>query len=54
MEAYRGGEDAACHAPKGLTPRTRVMYEAGGKVYVYLIYGRYWMLNVVAGPRAAP
>lgn len=48
-EAYRGGEDKACHANKGLTARTKVMFDAGGLVYVYLIYGMYWMLNFVTG-----
>ncbi|WP_319500550.1 DNA-3-methyladenine glycosylase [uncultured Draconibacterium sp.] len=48
-EAYRGGEDKACHANKGLTPRTKVMFDEGGLVYVYLIYGMYWMLNFVTG-----
>lgn len=23
------------------------MYDVGGKVYVYLIYGMYWLLNIV-------
>jgi DNA-3-methyladenine glycosylase len=49
LEAYRGAEDLACHASKGRTPRTEVMYHHGGLVYVYLIYGMYWMLNIVAG-----
>jgi DNA-3-methyladenine glycosylase len=48
-EAYLGEEDKACHASKGRTPRTDIMYSDGGKVYVYLIYGVYWMLNVVTG-----
>ena len=48
-EAYRGGEDKACHANKGLTARTKVMFDAGGLVYVYLIYGMCWMLNFVTG-----
>jgi len=48
-EAYRGAEDLACHASKGRTPRTEVMFQEGGTVYVYLIYGMYWMLNLVAG-----
>jgi len=48
-EAYRGEEDKACHARKGRTPRTEVMYHSGGVVYVYLIYGMYWLLNIVTG-----
>jgi DNA-3-methyladenine glycosylase len=48
-EAYRGEEDRACHASKGMTRRTRIMYEDGGHVYMYLIYGMYWMFNVVCG-----
>ena len=48
-EAYLGEEDKACHASKGRTLRTDIMYSEGGKVYVYLIYGMYWMLNIVTG-----
>jgi DNA-3-methyladenine glycosylase len=48
-EAYRGVEDLACHASKGRTPRTEVMFLEGGTVYVYLIYGMYWLLNLVTG-----
>ncbi len=51
-EAYRGVEDRACHASKGRTPRTEVMFQEGGKVYVYLIYGQYWLLNLVTGPKS--
>ncbi len=53
-EAYLGEEDLACHASKGRTPRTEVMYHAGGKIYVYLIYGMYWMLNFVTGDDGHP
>ena len=49
VEAYRGIEDRACHASKGRTPRTEVMFQQGGAVYVYLIYGQYWLLNLVTG-----
>jgi len=53
-EAYIGEDDKACHASKGRTPRTEIMFSEGGKVYVYLIYGMYWMLNVVTGDSAHP
>ncbi len=49
VEAYRGTEDRACHASKGRTARTEVMFHEGGVIYVYLIYGMYWMLNIVTG-----
>ena len=49
VEAYRGTGDLACHASKGRTPRTEAMFLGGGLVYVYLIYGMYWLLNVVTG-----
>lgn len=54
VEAYRGEEDLACHASKGRTPRTEIMYHAGGHLYIYLIYGMYWMLNIVAGKTDEP
>jgi DNA-3-methyladenine glycosylase len=53
-EAYGGEEDLACHASKGKTARTEVMYHAGGEIYVYLIYGIYWMLNFVSGQENEP
>lgn len=53
-EAYRGGEDRACHASKGRTVRTEVMFGEGGLVYMYLIYGMYWMMNVVTGTEGVP
>ena len=54
VEAYRGQEDLACHASKGRTGRTEIMYHAGGHIYVYLIYGMYWMLNLVTGKKDNP
>jgi len=54
VEAYRGQEDLACHASKGRTPRTEIMYHEGGKIYVYLIYGMYWMLNFVTAKKDTP
>jgi DNA-3-methyladenine glycosylase len=50
VEAYDGEEDLACHASKGKTPRTEVMFGPAGHWYVYLIYGIYDMLNIVTGP----
>jgi DNA-3-methyladenine glycosylase len=54
VEAYRGNEDRACHASKGKTSRTEVMFREGGYLYVYLIYGMYWMLNIVTGTEGVP
>jgi len=48
-EAYVGAHDLACHASKGRTKRTEVMFGPAGHAYVYFIYGVYEMLNVVAG-----
>ncbi len=53
-EAYFGEEDTACHAHRGRTPRTDVMYSPGGSAYVYLCYGMHAMLNVVTGPAGHP
>ena len=53
-EAYRGPDDRACHASKGRTARTEVMFGEAGHVYVYLIYGMYWMLNIVTGKPGEP
>ena len=47
VEAYVGAQDKACHASKGRTKRTDVMFGQGGVAYVYLIYGMYHCLNVV-------
>lgn len=53
-EAYRGEDDLGCHASKGRTKRTDVMYHQGGRIYVYLIYGIYWMLNIVTSEEGFP
>lgn len=54
VEAYDGAFDLACHASKGRTKRTEVMFWPGGHFYVYLCYGMYWMLNVVCDSRDYP
>jgi DNA-3-methyladenine glycosylase len=48
-EAYLSADDPACHARNGITARTAPMFEAGGRSYVYLIYGMYYCFNVVSG-----
>ena len=53
-EAYWGETDTACHAHKGRTKRTEVMYGEAGTVYVYLCYGMHWMLNLVTGQKNQP
>lgn len=54
VEAYIGMEDKACHASKGRTARTEVLFGPPGMAYVYLIYGMYDMLNVVTERQEFP
>ena len=53
-EAYLGPHDLACHAAKGRTKRTDVMFGAAGHAYVYFIYGFYNMLNLVTEAKDYP
>ncbi len=53
-EAYHGEKDLACHCSKGKTSRTSVMYDEPGHIYIYLIYGMYYMLNFVTMPKDFP
>jgi len=53
-ECYCGETDTACHASRGRTKRTEVMYMDAGTVYVYLCYGMHWMLNIVTGDENQP
>jgi DNA-3-methyladenine glycosylase len=53
-EAYVGPQDLACHASKGRTHRTDVMFGAAGHAYVYFIYGFYNMLNLVTEAKDFP
>jgi len=53
-EAYVGPHDLACHASKGKTPRTSVMFGPPGVSYVYMIYGFYFCLNAVTEAEGFP
>ena len=53
-EAYCGEADTACHAHKGRTKRTEVLYAEAGTVYIYLCYGIHWLLNIVTGEKEQP
>ena len=53
-EAYCGEADTACHAHKGRTKRTDVLYADAGTIYIYLCYGIHWLLNIVTGDENDP
>ena len=53
-EAYCGTKDLACHASKGLTERTKVMFGPPGHSYIYMIYGMYHCLNIVTEKEGNP
>jgi DNA-3-methyladenine glycosylase len=55
VEAYLGPKDKASHSYNyKKTKRTEIMYEKPGTIYVYLIYGMYYCLNVITEPEGMP
>lgn len=54
-EAYMGPQDKASHSYKGkITPRNRAEYMIGGHIYIYLVYGMYWQLNISTNREGKP
>ncbi len=48
-EAYLPSGDLASHSAPGLTKRNAPMFESGGIVYIYKIYGVHYCFNIVTG-----
>jgi len=54
-EAYIGPQDKASHAYKGKrTARNEAEYLTGGHIYIYLVYGMYWQLNITTAEKDQP
>jgi DNA-3-methyladenine glycosylase len=54
-EAYIGPNDRASHAYGGkITKRNRAEYLIGGHIYIYLVYGMYWQLNISTAQAGKP
>ena len=53
-EAYCGVDDTACHAHKGKTKRSEMLWHDGGTIYVYLCYGMHWLMNIISGEENDP
>ncbi|NQU99780.1 MAG: DNA-3-methyladenine glycosylase [Parcubacteria group bacterium] len=53
-EAYCGFKDKASHASRGMTKRNKIMFGRAGHVYIYMIYGMYFCLNIVTEKEKYP
>lgn len=54
-EAYIGPYDKASHAYKNkLTQRNQAEFLVGGHIYIYLVYGMYWQLNISTSDHGKP
>jgi len=54
VEAYRGRDDPASHAYRGLTPRNAPMYGDPGHAYIYFTYGNHYCLNITTQKAGTP
>lgn len=54
VEAYKGSEDPASHAYRGITRRNAPMFAESGHAYIYFTYGNHYCLNVTTERSGTP